>query len=500
MRRDYSKIEEEISIKGFFSEYLPPCFKISKDFFTTIPNEQCDLIKPFCFTMSRFNNNESRRNIFIPEFGAYLVLTNFIRKNNIIKEIVEFCETENESFSPILGDDDTIICHEQSYDKTSSKNSNYIDNIVEKIIRSAGAKKILKLDISNCFSSIYIHMIPAILLGYEKTEDEYKKFCKNPKNPSINRTYLKYKNLDKIVRKQNLNQTNGLLTGTQYSKIISEGILTRIDKELKIKNIRFSRYVDDYEIYLYEDNEKEIISIFERILKKYGFSLNNEKTEIIEFPYYISKNLEKIFDESSNKKLDNSELMNLFNTFFELEKEGVKGAIRYLLKSIETKPINANNPILYKSYLLTIIKNNERSLTKACLLLIENKNTMKLDSTEIEMIQSLISFYIQTNRDLEVIWLVYLLIETNNIIECTKIINLIVESDNELAQMLLVRKSILDEIQIKKITEKCISWISLYELYAQNIIDEDNFIKKLLLNKNIEMYKNLKNRGLHFIY
>lgn len=141
MERDYCKITEEISITGFFSEYLPPCFKISKEFFTHIPTEKCDLIKPLCFTMSRFNANESRRNIFIPEFGSYLVLTNFMTKENIIQELVEFCESENESFSPILGDDDTIMRHEQSYDKTCSNNSNYIDNIVEKIIRSTGAKK-----------------------------------------------------------------------------------------------------------------------------------------------------------------------------------------------------------------------------------------------------------------------------------------------------------------------------------------------------------------------
>ncbi len=216
MERDYRKITDEISITGFFSEYLPPCFKISKEFFTHIPKEKCDLIKPLCFTMSRFNANESRRNIFIPEFGSYLALTNFIIKENIIQELVEFCESENESFSTILGDDDTIMRHEQSYDRIYNNNSNYIDNIVEKIIRSTGAKKILKLDISNCFSSFYMHMVPAIFLGYEKTENEYKKFCIDPKDSSIDSIYLKYKKLDEMIRKQNLNQTNGLLTGTQY--------------------------------------------------------------------------------------------------------------------------------------------------------------------------------------------------------------------------------------------------------------------------------------------
>ena len=46
----------------------------------------------------------------------------------------------------------------------------------------------------------------------------------------------------------NLNQTNGLLAGPFVSRLISEALLTRIDKEIKSENIRFVRYVDDYEI------------------------------------------------------------------------------------------------------------------------------------------------------------------------------------------------------------------------------------------------------------
>lgn len=495
MERDYSFISEEIAITGFFSEYLPPCFEISKEFFNHVPSENCDLIKPVCFTMSRFNANESRRNIFIPEYGSYCVLSKYINREGIIKELIEFCETEKESFSPILAADDTLMKHEQSYDKScDSESSTYIENIVEKIIKSAGAKKILKLDIS----SLYIHMIPAILLGYEKAEEEYKKDVK--KESCINLTYKKYKKLDQLIRQQNLNQTNGLLVGTQYSKIISESILTRIDKELKAKKIKFSRYVDDYEVYLYDNNEKQIISIFENVLKKYGFSLNHEKTEIVDFPYYVTENLEKIFKGSLDKKLDSAELMELFNIFLNLEKNGTKGAIRYLLKKIEINPIDVSNYELYKSYLLTIIKNNERSLTKACLLLIENQDKMPLKIKDIELCQELIEFYIKNNRDIEVIWLVYLLIETNNIEECTKTIELIYESYNELAQLLLIRKGIINDIQKNKIVAKCKSWIALYELYSIDWIDEKKFVEELSINKNLDMYKYLKKNKLHFVY
>ena len=120
------------------------------------------------------------------------------------------------------------------------------------------------LDISNCFSSFYCHMIPAILLGLEKTKEEYKKYLRSSEN--IDEVYKRYKGLDDIIRRQNENRTNGLLVGPSYARIIMEGVLTRIDMELEQKGISFSRYVDDYEVYLYNADDEKGISVF---LQKY---------------------------------------------------------------------------------------------------------------------------------------------------------------------------------------------------------------------------------------
>lgn len=71
----------------------------------------------------------------------------------------------------------------------------------------------------------------------------------------------------------------------------------------------------------------------------------------------------------------NAELMNLFNTFFNLEISGTKGSIRYLLKSIETAPIELTDDQdqrLYRAYLFTILTNNARSLAKACSLILKS--------------------------------------------------------------------------------------------------------------------------------
>ncbi|WP_181965099.1 RNA-directed DNA polymerase [Anaerococcus nagyae] len=200
--------------------------------------------------MNRFNLNDSRRNIYIPEIGSYIVLNNYIKQNVVLEDLIPFIEENNLSFSKIISEDGSIIKNDQDYsnlDTVLNKfDSNYIKNIVNKMIRSSGAKKILKLDISNCFSSIYTHYIPPILLGYEESESQYKKSLLNKKTSEI---YNRYSKLDKIIRRLNLNQTNGLLVGPILSKIIAEGLLSRIDLELKDKGLVFSRYMDDYEVY-----------------------------------------------------------------------------------------------------------------------------------------------------------------------------------------------------------------------------------------------------------
>jgi len=499
MSRDYKKAEEDFAISGFFSEYLPPCFRLTKSSLGYSPPKSCDIIPPYCFSMSRFNDRHSRRLLYIPEFGAYIAVRNYIRDNNIFQELIDFTEKSPCSFSPILNDSDTIIRHEQSYclssDVTNDNNtSNYINNIAKKLIKASGAKKILKLDIANCFSSFYMHMIPAILLGVETAQEEYKKTINNADN--VNPTYKKYANLDESIRRLNQNRTNGLLTGPLYSKLITEAILTRIDIELVDKELSFSRYVDDYEFYLHNEDEESIISIVTKVLKRYGFALNYEKNEILEFPYYIVENLNKLFEEKSKNSLDSQELMKLFNSYLSLEKEGVTGSIKFLLKSIENNPINIQNNELYKAYLLSILSNNDRSLTKVCSILIKNKDELVLLKEDVSNIQKMLLSSIANDHDLEVVWLTYLLLETKHISQDD--IEELINSSNELSHILLLRYGNLQDEQLEKLKQKATSWILLYELYSAEFITEETFISKLQLKHNLKVYQKLKEADFHF--
>ena len=506
MSRDYNKIAKNIAREGFFSEYLPPCFSVSEKVFKYIPNENCDIIEPYHFTMSKHNNTDSRRVISIPEIGAYLVTYNYMKENDIFRELIEFTETSIHSFSPILDSDNNVYMHDESYEKWIENGepvkATYIKNVVEKIIRSKGARKIFKLDIANCYSSFYTHMIPAILLGYEKTEEEYNKFIKNDQE-NIDEVYLKYKKLDDILRKQNLNRTNGLLTGTIFSKIISEAILTRIDKELDEQRVNYVRYVDDYEIFLYDDNEKQIESIFSKILKKYGFSINSEKKEIMEFPFYIIENLEKMIGNKLSQGdivtyIKNEELIELFNEFYIMEKKGTKGAIRYLLKTLENKAVSFESEELFKSYLITSMTNNDRSLTKACNVFIKHKERMRLNDNESSIIIEMLEKNITNSYDLECVWLIYLLLKMGVYIP-DDIISKVLNSDNELMHCILINIGNLKDDQLNVVVSNAKSWLLLYELYYNNHITEEEFLDRANIDKNKQMYIKLKNNNIHFV-
>lgn len=497
---DFKIIERTVAESGLFSEYLPPCFSLPQTALCNAPVENCDLIPPYCFTMSRFNGNDARRNIYIPEIGAYVVARNYIRDQKILKDLIEFTdEYGTSSFSPIVSVDDSIVRHEQAYDiefDIDEIPSSYIENIEKKLIKASGAKQVLKLDIATCYQSFYMHMITAILLGADTAQEEYHKYEKDHKDSTLNPIYPKYANLDSALRKMNMNRTNGILIGPLYSRILVESLLVRIDIELANEGIKYSRYTDDYEVYLYKDESKKVISTFARILKRYGLSLNHEKTVIEDFPYYVVENLSKLFQDNTQNDLSSHELMHLFNTFMTLEKSGTKGAIRYLLKSIEQKPIKTSRKDLYKAYLLTIISNNERSLTKACSLLIQKKDELILSEEDVSVVRNMLREHLSNEHDLEVIWLTYLLIMTEKLTEEDK--QCIVESNNELAQLLLFTKELLSAENISTIKNKATSWLLLYELFVTDMITETEFSDRLHLKNNLEMYKKLKQKNSHF--
>ncbi|WP_439603700.1 antiviral reverse transcriptase Drt3b [Shinella sp.] len=187
--------------------------------------------------------------------------------------------------------------------------------------------KLLKLDISKCFDSIYTHSLPWVVLGAEA--------CKANLELSINTFGGRF---DKLMQDMNQGETNGIVIGPEFSRVFSEIILQGVDKKLQEKllfedglrnkvDYEIFRYVDDYFIFHndgdFPEKAERYLSIF---LKEMKLNLNSGKSESYEKPIItritIAKNKVRsiltnnivIFEETRINPDDNLSELKVYNT------------------------------------------------------------------------------------------------------------------------------------------------------------------------------------------
>ena len=136
---------------------------------------------------------------------------------------------------------------------------------------SFGRKYMVKADISSCFPSIYTHALSWALAT--------KEVAKNTRN---DRSQW-YNKIDQFTRRMTNDETHGLLIGPHATNLLSEIILTTIDKQLE--NWQYIRAIDDYTCYVdtYEDGLRFLAELGS-VLRSFDLSLNHRKTEILELP------------------------------------------------------------------------------------------------------------------------------------------------------------------------------------------------------------------------
>ena len=210
------------------------------------------------------------------------------------------------------------------------------------------------------------------------------------------------------------------------------------------------------------------------------------------------ENLEKILYEYLGKTLDETDFMEMFNTFFKLESNGTKGAIRFLVKSL-SEAFVAPNDELFLSYLLNILVNDSRSLVKVCELLIEMNAELSHDDY-IELIESLIVKNTNDNNQLETVWLLYIRKKLFNKRISAKIANMIASSNNELAKVILVEEfnGHLTEAVKRKIIQNASTWLLCYQLFYHDYITKAEFSNKTHISKNLAFYAKLKRENFSF--
>lgn len=163
----------------------------------------------------------------------------------------------------------------------------YLEDIEkESIKKSLNFRYMSKLDITDCYPSVYTHSVAWALHTQQVAKDNRKdSFLMRGKKTD---SPLLGNDIDFLLRAMQNGQTNGIPQGSILMDFIAEIVLTHIDKLLgdkliceKITDYEIIRYRDDYRIFTVEKNDNEkIIKILSEILIDFNFKLNTSKTEI----------------------------------------------------------------------------------------------------------------------------------------------------------------------------------------------------------------------------
>lgn len=147
--------------------------------------------------------------------------------------------------------------------------------------------RLLKMDVQNCFDSIYTHSIAwAINGGVDIYKDTFEGKC----DGSVGVLW------DKMMQEMNYNETNGIVIGPECSRIFAEVIMQYVDQmveqQLLIKGYRNKvdyecyRYVDDYFFFYNSETVKvDAEQLFQMYLKEFKLSLSQEKNKTFERPF-----------------------------------------------------------------------------------------------------------------------------------------------------------------------------------------------------------------------
>lgn len=344
----------------------------------TIENSQGPLgTIPYEFRISH-KENEARV-LSIPHPSAQLNIVNFYDK---YKELIcYYCGVSNFSirhpvslakhyfhkdrthFENLSNDQGALEIVDKEYESLRTvfryKDYSFIHKFYESYRYLRAEKKynrLLKLDISKCFDSVYTHSICWAVLGKEQAK-EYM-------DQSISSFAGKF---DRAMQYSNHRETNGIIIGPEFSRIFAEIILQRVDrtveekllaKGLSLRNqYEIFRYVDDYFIFFNEEKiAQDIAEILMIELKEYKFSTNSEKrkeyskpiiTEISRAKRVVSELLETSLsckvseDEKSEGEfvgyINTKSLITGFKTAIFEAGIGYKDILNYSLAIVERK-------------------------------------------------------------------------------------------------------------------------------------------------------------------
>lgn len=145
----------------------------------------------------------------------------------------------------------------------------------KEVVSTGKYNQVICTDIADFYQRIYLHRVENCIASATENEDA---------KSLIERTIKSFRS----------RQSYGIPVGGSASRIIAEAVIADSDAALLGEGYEFTRFVDDYRIFVKENqNPYEILSFLaEQLFLSEGLTLNGQKTRVIEAAEY-----EKFLDE-----------------------------------------------------------------------------------------------------------------------------------------------------------------------------------------------------------
>lgn len=331
MKKDI--ILEKLLCYGFFPERLDGIFT-SELFGKWIiaNNAKINTPKNNRFSLLSYKltrNNNSPRHMGIPHpLGFFRVCKEIFDNWEKIKAKINNTSSEEKSMiRPKLNNKNKRLVSLASYDLHPHKEQIELD-------KQFGKKYFVNADISTCYPSIYTHSISWALVGKGKAK----------KNQTKEKVW--YNRLDKACRNIQDGETIGIPIGPDTSGLVSELILSQIDR--KLKKYDYLRFIDDYKCFCTTKEEAEsFIRDLSHSLEEYRLKLNTKKTKILPLPKALNDDwVRRLRQFVEWKEIDNfnkNKVIGFLDLSSELFRENPSGSpIRYAAQVLKKK--------IYKEY------------------------------------------------------------------------------------------------------------------------------------------------------
>jgi hypothetical protein len=335
--------------RGYFPPELPPPFKTDAfaramaqtrlsrlpSEFTQLKNEWCDFV---AYSLSR--PGSLRRRLAIINPLPYFRLAKFIVDNQTAL-LRKAGESHVSLGKPVVSAGSWL------------RRANRIEAISRhRATFRVGEHFLLAADVSQFYPSIYTHSIEWAITSKAQAK---RRLGTRPQRPSIGSA------LDRLVQACQSGQTRGIPIGPAISMLISEIVLTSVDRKLKARKILHGlRYADDYELTFSERSQAErALTLLEDALAELELELNPVKTAIFELPQELDNpGVQELrrFEFRPRSGSERSDLLQFFTRAFDLQRKFPdKAILRYAVSRLSPTTVKVANAALMQALILQAV-------------------------------------------------------------------------------------------------------------------------------------------------